>query len=295
MIEKINPWEWRPKGIDYKVNYNSSYKGYLSLENTKIEDMKILFAIDGSGSTFNNFYKTETKKIMEKYYLKKRDDIIYRWGSEIKKYLTKEELFDDIDKAKLGGTESELIVKIIKNEKENNCKHLIIITDGCVSENDIISSDKAMNQIRYNFEYVTVFIIGKDGDLSVGAPFCRNTPNKTLIKENGLLEFKEIITLSKENIKTLKEIDKYDNYIDFMNNFNKILNAVQAQCIGTSENKELESKIELIFKKINEKGQIENMKVFKQNVDTLLSMTRGSLQKTFTLEKITAAIKNYEQ
>ena len=48
MIENVNPWEWRPKGIDYKVNYNSKYNGYLITEKIQVEKMKTLFAIDGS-------------------------------------------------------------------------------------------------------------------------------------------------------------------------------------------------------------------------------------------------------
>ena len=43
LIENINPWEWRPKAINYKVNYNSRYDGYLKYENKNIKEMKILF------------------------------------------------------------------------------------------------------------------------------------------------------------------------------------------------------------------------------------------------------------
>ena len=64
MIDKVNLWEWRPKDIYYKVNYDLPYKGYLKLEdNNNIKDMKILFAIDGSYSTEFKLYK---KKLMTK-------------------------------------------------------------------------------------------------------------------------------------------------------------------------------------------------------------------------------------
>ena len=42
-IEKINPWEWRPKGINYKVNYNSHYNGYLKYENRNVKEMNYMF------------------------------------------------------------------------------------------------------------------------------------------------------------------------------------------------------------------------------------------------------------
>ena len=33
IAENINPWEWRPKGINYNVNYNAIYNGFLELKN----------------------------------------------------------------------------------------------------------------------------------------------------------------------------------------------------------------------------------------------------------------------
>ena len=295
MIENINPWEWRPKGIDYKVNYNSKFNGYLIIENIQFEEMKTLFAIDGSISTDNLFYKNELKYLINKYYIQDRGDIIYRWGTEIEKYLTKDNLFDDINNRKyLGGTSPYLIANIINKENNNNLRHLIIITDGCVTDMDIEEADSSMNKMEFNYEYVTVFIIGS-GDLSIGAPFCRKIPNKTYNKENEFSDYKELATLSKEDIKTLDDLEKYDNYNDFIKDYNKILNSVQAKCIGTSGNKEIENKLELISKKISNSIKIEEKSIFEQKINILLSMTRGSLLKTFTLEKISAATKNYKQ
>ena len=187
-----------------------------------------------------------------------------------------------------------MIAKIIEIEKDNDFKHLIIITDGCVSEEDIKNADIEMNKIKNNFEYVTIFILG-NGDLSIGAPFCRNTPNKTYFKEKLDSDFKELITLNKEDIKTLEEIDKFDNYNDFMNNYVRIFNAVKAKCIGTKENKELETKLESIISRIKDKKNIDNFELFTKKTNSLISMTKGSLLNTFTLEKISAAISNYEQ
>ena len=256
-IEKVNPWEWRPKGIDYKVNYNLPYKGYLKIEreNDDINKMKILFAIDRSYSTDCDFYRKELIKIIDKKYDKNRGDIIYNWGSNYIK-LTKEQLFSNLEEKKyLGGTKPELIAEIINIERENKCRHLMIITDGQVSEKDIKNSDKKMDEIKYKFDYVTIYIIGA-GDLSVGAPFCRKTPNKTYFKEKDNEEYKPLITLSKEDIKTLDKIEEYNNYTDFMNNYEKILKAVQAKCLGTSGNKEIEVKLNSIIKTIKEKNNI---------------------------------------
>ena len=294
MIENINPWEWRPKGIDYKVNYNSKYNGYLNIENFQVEEMKTLFAIDGSCSTEDLFYENELKYLMNKYYRQDRGDIIYRWGYKIEKYSTKDKLFDDINNKYLGGTSPYLIADIINKENNNNLRHLIIITDGCVTDRDIEKADSSMNKIEFNYEYVTVFIIGS-GNLSIGAPFCRKIPNKTYNKKNEFSDYKELATLSKEDIKTLDDLEKYDNYNDFIKDYNKIVNAVQAKCIGTSGNKEIENKLDLISKKISNRIKLEEKSIFEPKINILLSMTRGSLLKAFTLEKISAATKNYKQ
>ena len=103
----------------------------------------------------------------------------------------------------IGDTYPYLIADIIEEEKSNNCRHLVIITDGCVSENKINKADEKIKNINYNFDYVSVYILGDDADLSIGAPFCRNTPNKTFSKKGPNDILKEEITLSKEDIQTL--------------------------------------------------------------------------------------------
>ena len=47
VAENINPWEWRPKGINYNVNYNAIYNGFLELKNEEADlaNMKTLFFI----------------------------------------------------------------------------------------------------------------------------------------------------------------------------------------------------------------------------------------------------------
>ena len=80
----------------------------------------------------------------------------------------------------------------MEEEQKNNFKHLMIITDGNVYNYEINEVDEIMKDKNYNFEYVSVYIIGDEGDLSIGAPFCRRTPNKTYIKKNeSENEFKE--------------------------------------------------------------------------------------------------------
>ena len=296
IVNKKNPWEWRPKGVNYKVNFNSHYNGYLKFEeiNTNVEDMKILFTVDKSGSTNFELYHNEVINLINENYNEKRGDIIYIWGSEYQK-LNKEEFINYVENDyDLDGTYPKLISDIINLERNNKCKHLMIITDGNVGTEDILETDKKMEKIKYYFDFVSVYIIGTEANLSISAPFCRKTPHKAYMKKT--LEDKEYIevsTLNEEEIKTLNEIEKYENYENFMNDFDKIQNAVQAKCIGVLKDSELEKKLESLFNSILDKNKITNPELFNKRKDILLGMTRGSLRKAFTLERINAAISNY--
>jgi len=266
LAENINPWEWRPKGIKYEVNYNAVYNGYLKLENdgSDLENMKTLFCIDDSGSTDESeFYFNELKDIFNSYYNENRGDIIYFWNEE-KKKTSYEGLQKKIEnKNGCGGTDPYLIAGIIEEEKQNKCKHLIIITDGRVGSEDISRADKYIKEINYSFDYVTVFVLGDNADLSVGAPFCRNTPNKTFAKKRREENFTELITLSKEDIETLDHLEEYTNFEEFINNYDKILKAVQAKCIGTSD-KNLKKKLEIMFDNIIKNNKNIDLEIINQ-------------------------------
>ena len=185
IVNKKNPWEWRPKGLNYKVNFNSHYNGFLKFEeiNTNVEDMKILFAIDKSGSTQFKLYHDETINLINENYNEKRGDIIYIWGSTYKK-VSKEQFISSVENEDdLGGTYPKLIADIINLERNNKCKHLMIITDGNVNSEDILETDKRMEKIKYYFDFVSVYILGTEANLSISAPFCRKTPHKAYMKK----------------------------------------------------------------------------------------------------------------
>ena len=298
LAEKINPWDWRPKCINYKVNKSAKYDGFLNLENVEFDlvNMKTLFCIDSSGSTGGNeFYFDELKKIISAHYVENRGDIFYLWNSK-KFKITFEQLEKFIETKKgFGGTEPYLIAETINEEKENKFRHLIIITDGEVYESEIRSADEKMKNINYKFDYVTVFILGKEANLSVGAPFCRNTPNKTLEKKSkDDKNYKELITLSREDIATLEQLEKYYNFSEFMNNYDKILKAVQANCIGRSD-EDLKKKLELMFENILKNNKNIDFEFINKSKKALIGMTEGSIKDKFTLDKISAATYNLKE
>ena len=299
LTENKKPFQWRPKGIDYKVNYNASFNGFLKLENYKnLEDKKTLFAIDNSGSVkYLSFYPNELCNIVKKYFNKDRGDTIYFWNDLIEK-ISKEAFDLKIQKGELGiggrGTLIKTIVEIINIEKENNFKHLVIITDGKVEKRKIEEADKIMEKMNCNFDFITVYVLGPDGNLSVGAPFCRNVPNRTLEKKNESDSFKISMTLTLDDLYVIDNLEKYDNYNMFMDNYEKILNALKAKCIGVSENKELENRLKSVINKIINKNEILDFDLFNKKCQVLLAVTRGTLKDAFTLDSIKAAFQNYK-
>ena len=215
--------EWRPECINYTIDVNKKWTNFKEkisgVQKVDFSKLKNLFAFDNSGSiSGKNLYFNEIDRIVKKYY--KNGDKFYLWGSRYTQKSKNE--IDDWIKKKKGPELDTCSINIAKlaascpNERE----HLIIVTDGKVSESDINASDKFMNDNNIQFKFVSVYVIGTGGNLSVGAPFCRGCPNRTIhiINEkervNGpSLSLNEIASYEKlPNISSFSEfISLYDN------------------------------------------------------------------------------------
>ena len=162
--------------------------------------LKTLFAFDNSGSiTGNSVYFNEIDRLLKKYY--KDGDKIYLWGSTYTEQ-SKSQIDNWIEQKKGSeGTESENIAKL-SLACPTHRDHLIIVTDGSVSEKDIDITDKLIQENNIKFKFVSVYIIGPDGDLSVGAPFCRGCPNRTIHVIDANTR-KKVSSLSLEELKSL--------------------------------------------------------------------------------------------
>jgi hypothetical protein len=174
--------EWRPEGINYSIDLNKKWTKFQEKpsfsKKVDLKKLKTLFAFDNSGSiSGNSVYFNEIYRIVQKYY--KNGDKFYLWGSSYKEKSKSE--IDQWIKAKSGpeGTNSVTIAELA-NASPTHREHLIIVTDGKVSESRIKESDKLMNQYNIKFEFVSVYVVGTGGNLSVGAPFCRGCPNRTI-------------------------------------------------------------------------------------------------------------------
>ena len=251
----------RPKLIDYKFNPDDKCEKTIFAKKKKKRDeadkLKTLIAIDLSGSTKgkDNYHQYIKDKILKNHYNKNRGDAIYLWSSNYSKK-SYEEIIKIIDiKYGNGGTMSSLIAKILDLEKNNDFKHLVIVTDGKVDKNEILNSDKYMKSIINNIklEFISTYIIdtGENVDLSVGAPYCREFANNTIYidKNNGEHVQPSLFQEDLDEWKKLVNLNYTKN--DFLKNYSRIENAVKAETLGSSSESALEA-LTKFKKKINE-------------------------------------------
>ena len=78
-----------------------------------------------------------------------------------------------------------------------------------------------------------------------------------------------------------------------MNNYDKICKAVQAKCIGTSD-ENLKKKLEQLFDNVSKDNKNIDLDFINKSKQVLIGMTEGSIKNNFTLDKINAATWNLE-
>ena len=236
--------KWRPEGIDYTIDVNkkwTNFKKKPSIEKkVDLKTLKTLFAFDNSGSiSGNSVYFNEINRIVNKYY--KPGDKFYLWGSQYTEK-TKSEI-DQWIISKYGpeGTYSVNIAKLV-NSCPTHREHLIIVTDGQVSESDIRESDSLMNQFNIQFQFVSVYVIGTGGNLSVGAPFCRGCPNRTIHVINANQRINGP-SLSLDEISAFNSIININSIPEFDSKFDKLFSVIKAKQLGKNRDDDLKNKL----------------------------------------------------
>lgn len=290
-IDSIEPCDWRPKAVTYKIQKGVKWNDFKPMGKKIIpidpHKLNALWAIDSSGSVrSSDFYHSELSKIITEYY--KKGDDIYIWDSEYK-HLTYEQLLDFNNKKEgHGGTESSLIAEVAKISTVKD--HLIIVTDGDVNSGAIDRSDEIMKANKIEFKFVTTFIIGT-GSLSVGAPYSRGCQNVTYsIKKPGSRQVEA--TLSANDIEALKNIGMINNYSQFLQQYNNLDSAIQAIMLGKKDDPAVKQNLislkDRIIKSGIDKTQLND---FNQKYQSLMNMADGALRDKYTLEDIAAAKK----
>ena len=147
--------------------------------------MKTLFAIDFSKSMNEfKFYFEKIREIKQKYYNSSRGDKFYIWGSGYFYLNEKIDRFINEEVGKFDERHSYYIAEIGKETKNENFEHLIIVTNGKVSCDEIDESNKRFHEYGLSYKYVKSYIIGNDRNESVSCPYMRDCINETVLIDN---------------------------------------------------------------------------------------------------------------
>ena len=243
--------EWRPECINYKIDLNKKWTNFKPKpsfsKKVDLTKLKNLFAFDNSGSiSGNSVYFNEINRIVNKYY--KPGDKFYLWGSRYTEKSKSE--IDQWIRNKNGpeGTNSVYIAELAK-ACPNHREHLIIVTDGKVGEGSIRRSDELMQTYNIKFQFVSVYVVGRGGNLSVGAPFCRGCPNRTIhvLDANNRINGP---SLSLDEIAAFNSINNINSISDFNNKFNKLYSAIKAKQLGKSGDTDIKNKLSSLKNRI---------------------------------------------
>ncbi|KAK8891276.1 hypothetical protein M9Y10_028484 [Tritrichomonas musculus] len=291
----IQPCDWRPKAISHKTQRGKKYGGFLPLPKPpvvpNVDPLSLprnLWCIDYSGSVSgSSLYHGQLSQILTKY--RKSNDEFYFWDHEIHPTNYSGVVSFISRKEGHGGTSSELIADICQRSSIRD--HLIIVTDGQVGTCSIDSSDSKMKSNNIKFKYVTTYVIGNGGNLSVGAPYSRGCPNVTYKVLRIGSEIPQS-SLTAQDMATLNGISNISSYSEFAVQYKNLESAIQAKTLGTNGDAQLQGALNALSTRINNSGLNSSQKQdFNTKIGTLQIMANGALRNAFTLDDIGAALR----
>ncbi|KAK8850292.1 hypothetical protein M9Y10_018421 [Tritrichomonas musculus] len=293
-IKGIEPKDFRPKAVIFNLDENQHYDlqktpdNYDILENKEkdIENLQKLFAIDHSGSVSkNSFYFSEVQSIIDQFY--KENDVIMTWGDKTT-IVSRSHMQRIIDTKE--GNENTYPKVIAEALAENNSiprDHLILVTDGKVTHSDIEICDTIIGNNNIRFKYVTTYVIGSGGDLSVGTSFSRDCESKTFeIKPNSKRVF---IGATEIDFAVLDSVDQINDNNQFKANFESLFNATKQKMMGTPGNENLRNKFESLKERIALSGNLDSES--DRKISVLIGMASGTIKNIFDIDTICAMKK----
>lgn len=183
-----------------------------------------------------------------------------------------------------GGTDPSQIAQKLVNNSSIPHEHMILVTDGHVDSGSIQRSDQILKNSNVHFQYVTTYVIGKGGDLSVGAPFARGCGSKTIEVKPG--SRREIVGANVIDFSILDSVDRIDNATQFNNSFTSLFNATKQKMIGTPGNSNLRSQFENLKKRLMKSGGLTAE--VDRRISVLIGMASGSIKDVFDIDTIVA-------
>jgi len=277
----FDPINFKPKYIDIKIDWKAKFNRFMERKIKPIEQMKTLFVVDNSGSVFNQ--ETYFNKVLHLFlsnFNKERGDAFYTWNEDFEKLDIDgiESFINEMDGIR--GTKSSKIAEIVNLEQnvyKNRFEHLIIITDGDVSNEEVDKSDQLVKEYNLHFSFVSTFIIDT-GDVkneSVGCPYSRDCPGYTYIVDL-LGNQREQASLYGEDFQIFNNLNQIKTFDEFKLKYGNIFRIFRAKCLGKNPDDELKRKYMNFKKNIN--VPIENRDEFNEKIKDIEYMVNGGLR-----------------
>jgi hypothetical protein len=227
-------------------------------------DAPRLFAIDYSTSVTGNwFYYQEVSAIVKDNI--RGNDVILLWDHGYRQ-ITTEELEEVISsQSGGGGTAPIAIAEAISFLGKSKKWHLILITDGQVGVTSIDQCDSFVNDHDLRFDFVTGFMIGEEGNLSVLCPFTRGCSHIVhAISLNGsTISRNEIAWVNDDDLALLSKIGEMTKVEEFERSFESLRRSLIARTLGTIGDRRLRNEMIDLQNRLarNLGGGIENVGV----------------------------------
>ena len=117
--------------------------------------------------------------------------------------------------------------------------------------------------IILNSNLFSVYVIGTEGNLSVGAPFCRGCPNRTIhvINENERVNGP---SLSLDEIAAFNKLSNINSFSEFNSLYDKLFSIIKIKLLGKDEDSEVMNYLQELKSRIinsvsgTEKNDFEN-------------------------------------
>ena len=272
---------YRPKYIDLQINWLDKWKGFKTrgINIDSPEKKKTLFAVDCSRSISGmKIYFKKLRELIQQYYCSSRGDKFYTWSNGYF-YKTEEEMnkFINEEVGQSSERHSYYIAEIGRETKNENFEHLIIVTNGSVGFEDIDASDNLISKYGLKYRFVSFYIIGNEGDESVGCPYIRSTKGMTYLVDNFGNE-KRLSSISREDIKALERIDSINNWKTFELKYKNLLDVMKGKYLEGNKDLYLMNKIINLKSRISDAGSKQNE--FNNKCNVLYQLANGKINKS---------------
>ena len=99
-----------------------------------------------------------------------------------------------------------------------------------------------MNDNNIKFEFVSVYVIGIGGNLSVGAPFCKGCPKRRIhiINKN---ERVNDLSLSLNEIASYKKLPNISSFSEFISLYDNLYSIIKAKQLGKKYDNDMKNKL----------------------------------------------------